>query len=322
MKLSDLVFVYSTRDYNWPHVGRTLAWSSPVFLETLRRCDKVIQTRLGWSIESDILPNQHFQISEEYCEPGLITMQISLTELWRSLGVRPAVVVGVCAGEIGAAYAAGVLRLEDAVDLACRMSELFRRDVGRGRMLMVDLPDPALLKQSSLYYVSACIGGKTLIGCSEENFEELRLFLRQSGFVFRQILSKYALHTPEADSWGADFCRVPVGYKPPRIPFYSALLGRLDTGMCLDAHHWWKVAKEPVVHFDDVFRSMFQAGYRTFLEVNSHLIFAKTIEELGLQNNATVKVLPARPPIQFPAEFIQQSLTELKGLGCLKADAV
>ncbi|MYI88816.1 MAG: acyltransferase domain-containing protein, partial [Gammaproteobacteria bacterium] len=41
--------------------------------------------------------------------------QSSLTALWSSIGVRPHVVLGVGAGEIAAAHAAGVFTLADGM---------------------------------------------------------------------------------------------------------------------------------------------------------------------------------------------------------------
>src|SRR5688572_26875192 len=101
-----VVFVYSTRDYNWLRLARGLK-SQSVFWETVHRCDGEIRRHLGWSIEHDLIPQEQFQISEEHCEPGLTAMQIGLTELWKSHGIKPDAIVGTCVGEFAAAYSAG-----------------------------------------------------------------------------------------------------------------------------------------------------------------------------------------------------------------------
>jgi acyl transferase domain-containing protein len=179
MKNQKLVFVFSTRDYHWPLAARSLCRHAS-FLDTIRRCDAEILRNFGWSIEQDVIPNPDFRISEEHCEPGLTAMQIGLTELWKSYGLLPDAVVGACAGEFAAAYAAGALSLENAMELACRIANSFREGVGRGRMLLTEVRDPKDLGASGLFDVAASLGGKTMISCREENFAALKDYLKQS----------------------------------------------------------------------------------------------------------------------------------------------
>lgn len=54
----------------------------------------------------------------EYSQPLCTALQIGLTELWRSWGLVPKVVVGHSSGEIGAAYAAGFITMPDAIVIA------------------------------------------------------------------------------------------------------------------------------------------------------------------------------------------------------------
>ena len=48
-------------------------------------------------------------------QPACTAIQLALTDLLRSWGVLPSAVVGHSSGEIGAAYAAGILTLESAL---------------------------------------------------------------------------------------------------------------------------------------------------------------------------------------------------------------
>ena len=307
-----VVFVYSTRDYNWLNLARNLKTQS-VFWETVRRCDSEIRAHLGWSIENDLLRDDQFQISEEHCEPGLTAMQIGLTELWRSRGIHPDAVMGACAGEFAAAYVGGAISLENAMELACKAGICLRKKVAPGRMLLVDVSDPSLIEPSPLYYVSACIGGTTLIGCREADFDATRELLKKSGLGFRQILSKIALHSPDADSWKPEFCRSLKSRQASeqKLPIYSVYTGATATPSASDMDHWWKVLRNPVLNFDAVIYRLIQDGYKTFLEINSHLIFSKTIQEIADSCDRAITVVPVLSPAQSPDRFMEETLSSL-----------
>ena len=73
-------------------------------------------------------------------QPVLIAMAIAYAEWLKSFGVQPDAVVGHSMGEVGAAYLAGVLNLDQAMRIICRRSALMRSTSGQGAMAMVDLP--------------------------------------------------------------------------------------------------------------------------------------------------------------------------------------
>ena len=310
-----IVFVYSTRDVSWLQLARNLRTQS-TFWNALQRCDDEIQKHLGWSIEKDLMAPDGLPILEEHFEPGLTAIQIGLTELWKSHGVLPAASVGVCAGEFVAAYAAGALNLESAIELSCRVSLCFRKKMGSGRMILAE-GDAAKLEalragEGPTYHISGSLNGKTLLSCQEEDFFSVLAFLKQSGVNYWQVQSKFAMHSPAADSWREQFLQpLQNSAMESTIPYYSSVTDGPVRSSLLNIDHWWTVVRTPLVNGENVFRRILQNGYTVFLEINSKLKYVKGIQRIAAQHDARITTLPVSISLESPMQFIEETLREL-----------
>ncbi|KYF67462.1 type I polyketide synthase [Sorangium cellulosum] len=88
----------------------------PTFRGAVQRCDELLRRRLGRSILSTPEPGSPDAIL--HAELTSFSAGYALLELWRSWGVEPVAVLGVGTGGCVAAVAAGVLALEEALELA------------------------------------------------------------------------------------------------------------------------------------------------------------------------------------------------------------
>ena len=66
---------------------------------------------------------------------------LALARQWMAWGVTPDALLGHSLGEYVAAHLAGVLSLDDAIELVVRRSELMGRASGGGTMLAIPLPE-------------------------------------------------------------------------------------------------------------------------------------------------------------------------------------
>ena len=76
------------------------------------------------SAEHDVWTFRGFSRPEASKFSAVFALQCTQIALWESVGVPPDVVLGVDSGEIAAAYAAGVLKLEEGLTPAARRTEL------------------------------------------------------------------------------------------------------------------------------------------------------------------------------------------------------
>ncbi|EWC44095.1 hypothetical protein DRE_07230 [Drechslerella stenobrocha 248] len=119
-KIGNLAFIFTGQGAQWVQMGRDLIEKSMLFKSTLEECDRILQTlpdRPDWSIIEELQkPKATSQVYiSTFSQPLCTALQLGLVELWKSWGISPDAVVGHSSGEIGAAYAAGILSLRDAI---------------------------------------------------------------------------------------------------------------------------------------------------------------------------------------------------------------
>jgi len=105
-------------------MGRELIKRCPTFAKSITQLDEALKSIPGapttWSLLEQLTADgASSQISEaRFSQPLCTAVQIALVDLLRACNVRFDAVVGHSSGEIGAAYAAGLLSRRDAVGIA------------------------------------------------------------------------------------------------------------------------------------------------------------------------------------------------------------
>ncbi|KAJ6789982.1 hypothetical protein PWT90_02938 [Aphanocladium album] len=115
-----LNFIFTGQGAQWFAMGRELL-QYPVFRRTLEACDAFIKAfGSSWSILVEMCKNKDTsRINEpEISQPLCTALQLALLALYASWNVYPSRVVGHSSGEIAAAYAIGVLTLNEAMAVA------------------------------------------------------------------------------------------------------------------------------------------------------------------------------------------------------------
>ena len=122
----EVAFLYPDMGSDWARMGEDLYRAEPVFRAALAHCDRLAIDEPGASLIELILRNGKSG-GDDLSQPGrtnpaFVALQVALTALWESLGVRPSAVLGQGQGEISAAHTAGVLGLADGLRLASALT--------------------------------------------------------------------------------------------------------------------------------------------------------------------------------------------------------
>lgn len=104
-------------------MGKQLIEISVTFATVIHRCDEFLATLKDgpdWKIHDELRKSSKFSRvhKSSFSQPMCTALQLGLVEVWKEWGISPRAVLGHSSGEIGAAYAAGMLSLRDAIIIA------------------------------------------------------------------------------------------------------------------------------------------------------------------------------------------------------------
>lgn len=183
-------------------------------------------------------------------QPACTAVQLALVDLLSSWGIRPKAVVGHSSGEIAAAYAAGVLTLDECVRVAyCRgvaANIVANDDTIHGAMLAVGA------KASDIQQILDAIKGKrAVIACENSHtsvtlsgdkdvISNLQVALDKEGIFTRMLHVDVAYHSHHMKSVSKQYQSLlgKIAPQPSRVSFHSTVYGKLVPGSVLDASYW------------------------------------------------------------------------------------
>ncbi len=287
-----VVFVFPGQGSQWLGMGRELLGEEAVFRQAIEHVDAAIRHEAGWSVLEQLLSDESTsRLSEiDVVQPLLFAVQVALAATWRSWGVEPSAVVGHSMGEVGAAYVAGALSLDDAVAIICRRSRLLRTISGRGAMALIELSlaeaEAELAGYESLLSVAVSNGSRsTVISGEPEALEEVLTKLEARKVFCRRVKVDVASHSPQVDPLLEDLSEAltdVVGMEP-RVPMLSTVTGEAVQRGTLTAGYWCDNLRQPV-RFGRVVEALLAEGPTHFVEVSPHPLLGSAIEELRQQS--------------------------------------
>ncbi|TAQ89187.1 hypothetical protein B7494_g2486 [Chlorociboria aeruginascens] len=199
-----LGFIFTGQGAQWAGMAVEAMDTFPSFHESIRELDQVLRRLIhapSWSIE-DILRTASPQIGEaEIAQPICTAIQIAIVDLFALWDIVPTVSVGHSSGEIGAAYAAGLVSAPEAiiaafyrglaVTKAAPVGTMLATGVGAEEILthISDIPDVVVACENSPNSTTLS-GTAAAIQATKSRLEHLNIFARE-------LRTGKAYHSPQ-----------------------------------------------------------------------------------------------------------------------------
>jgi len=314
-------FVFTGQGAQYPGMGKELLQHNPTFRAIIKHLDAILQAlppeyAPTWTLEQSILdPEGQSNINEAArSQPVCTAVQLALVSVLRSWGVEANAVIGHSSGEIGAAYAAGLLTETQAIVSAYFRGYVVSQIRGRGAMLATALNDEdanKLIQEEGLSTLVsvACINSPqsvTLSG-SVEGIDTLITRLQEKKIFARKLhTGGLAYHSSMMKEVGNLYKDLLAPYFPRDIRRQTEIISmfssvrlseesRPDMNFEVDMPQYWRDNLELPVQFDSATKRLLASGKYHLVEIGPHSTLKGPLKQI--QSHLGKPLLPYSPTL-------------------------
>ncbi|KAF2844909.1 ketoacyl-synt-domain-containing protein [Plenodomus tracheiphilus IPT5] len=294
----DIVWVFSGHGSQWSEMGKELLQNA-IFYNKLTALDKIVIQELGYSAVESLRAGK-FEESD-HIQVLTYLVQVGLSEVLRSKGIRPRAVIGHSVGEIAASVTAGCISAEEGTIVVTRRARLYGSVKGSGGMYLVNLPfakvAAELCNRTDIVAAIESSPSSCVVSGALVPLEDYITILKHRSVRVFQVKTDIAFHSPMLENLSQplkDALSDTITPQPPTIKLYSTSNSDPRSAAFRDADYWVQNMVSPV-WLNTTVAAAIQDNYRIFLEVSAHPIVAQSIDETfgenGLSDFTTIHTM-------------------------------
>ncbi|KAG9518256.1 ketoacyl-synt-domain-containing protein, partial [Aureobasidium melanogenum] len=295
-----IAFVFTGQGAQWPGMGYGLIQQYPIVrkaISTLQSALDALPKPPDWRLVEELSkPVGTSRMHETaLAQPLSTALQIALTVLLQSWGIRAQAVVGHSSGEVAAAFAAGLLTASEAISVAYYRGIAVSKHGKPGAMMAVGLGPGEVLPyvNDQAGVVIACQNSPQSVTLSGEAAAIATVHARLSkAGIFSRILntSQNAYHShlvKEAgqyyeDSFKSSLAALKSAVERSNVPMYSCINGKVLHRPDDVRIAYWRENLENPVNFTQALSALIEAQptVNCLIEVGMHCALAGPIKQI------------------------------------------
>ncbi|KAF7558287.1 hypothetical protein G7Z17_g66 [Cylindrodendrum hubeiense] len=290
----NFAFVFTGQGAQWKGMGRELMQFA-TFAQTIRQLDEVLASLPHppqWKIYDVLMDDSETcPINQaEFAQPTTTAVQVGIVNLLLEWSIYPKGTVGHSSGEIGAAYAAGLINAQEAILIAYYRGYIVTKSTSVGLMAAVGLgPDDTNDWISKLGLDSkvkvACINSPESVTISGDSDDVRAVFvaLQANGVFARELKTDgkaYHSHHMAAvgstyekllnQAWTTSIGSTPVTAQKQVRMFSTVTCSEVDEKHVRTPWYWRTNLESPVRFSDGLTRLSNMSDDMTFIEIGPH----------------------------------------------------
>ncbi|MGE0734105.1 MAG: SDR family NAD(P)-dependent oxidoreductase [Alphaproteobacteria bacterium] len=321
-----IVFAFGGQGGQWWAMGRTLLDSDPVFRAAAVEFDGKFRKLVDWSPLEELYRDAEMsRLSQtRFTQATIFCIQLGLIARWKAWGVVPDAVIGHSFGEVGAAYAAGALSMDDVTHLIRYRSHYTSTRAGMGGIAAVGMGADEMRRKLAEWNETkveiAGINASSMIniaGHTDAMERTLaRLVAEQPDLFIREIHIDYPPHCFVMETIKDDLLRegAKLSARTADVPIYSTVTGGLLKDQLMDGSYWWRNARQ-AVEFKSAIDAVIKDGYRLFVEIGPHANLAGLISGALAEQGKTGVSIPSLLREQDDASCLNAAIATLYANG-------
>lgn len=299
----DVLWVFSGHGAQWPEMGTALL-KDPLFRQVLEPLDAIVIEELGFSALTCL---ERGDIGGSDCVQVLTYLvQIGLSEVLRSKGVRPQAIIGHSVGELAASVTAGCLTPSEGTIVVARRAKLYATVKGLGGMFLVNLSFAAVAaelgnRKDVVAAIESSPSSCVVSGLTAPLCQYIE-GLKERGVRTFQVKTDMAFHSPMLEALSSPLKEALANSlkpQPPVLRLYSTSQTDPRSSVPRDADYWIRNMIE-AVRLNTAVSAAIDDDYRIFMEISSHPIVSQSIDETlcgkGLDDLTTIPTMKKGQP--------------------------
>jgi acyl transferase domain-containing protein len=269
-----IVFMFSGQGSQYFNMGKALFDRNSVFRSWMRSLDNLVHDLIGESLIERIYDEKK-QFGDQFLRtlhtyPAIFMVEYSLAQVLLESGIEPDHVLGTSMGEFASAALAGVMKVEEALEVLIKQAECVETYCERGGMCAI-IHAPALYSETPLIHenselVSVNYDSHFVVSGRKERLEKIVKFLKSKNIVAQPLPVNYGYHSSCIDPAGMpfkDYARR-KSYRSPNISFISGLYG--TSVRDISSEYFWDVVRKPIC-FSKAIRELENHEERIYLDI-------------------------------------------------------
>eukprot|EP01038_Epipyxis_sp_PR26KG_P006837 gene6837-9360_t len=293
--------------------ARRMYHNESIYRVSLRRCDEIVKPLLlGLCISEILYPDISGRLSVQnasellldtrYSQPALVILEYCIGQVFLNMGYSPIAMIGHSLGEYSAAIFAGVMTLDDALQLVCYRAQLvYQTESAKGSMIVTrlteDIAKEAIDKRDlwrSLAVAAINSRNCTVISGTADSINGF-ISSFDTALPHRLLSVSHGFHSPCMNDIVELFRNklVTIPLKSAIIPIISTVDGN-EIGQSMNqVEYWINHLINPVLYMQAVERvltSNLVTSSTVYLEIGPDSTLTKLFATVASSHNITPKV--------------------------------